>query len=170
MGRFLLQSPNLPQGAAFYYPDTKPCQGVFIVFILALFGLSVKALCYTFFMARKLQIQPLLSPLSAAQIGRNLAAIRKSRGLTQTQLAELIGIRQRLVSDYEIGSTSISAEMISRFCHALHCSASDIITVESAQEKTSLRLMKRMNAIDALPETTKKYVIKFLDDTIKANI
>ena len=120
-------------------------------------------------MARKLQLQPILSPVSATQIGKNLAAVRKSNGLTQTQLAELIGIRQRLVSDYEIGRTSISAEMISRFCCALNCSASDIINVESSQKKPSLRIIKRMNAIEALPEATKKHILKTLDDSIKAN-
>ena len=118
-------------------------------------------------MARKLQARPIISPLSAVQIGSKLANIRKARGLTQTQLAELIGIRQRLVSDYEIGRTSISAEMISRFCYALNCSASDIITTEPSQEETSLRLSKRLHRIETLPTNQQKVLLQTIDRFIK---
>ena len=118
-------------------------------------------------MARKLQTKPLVSPLTAVQIGTNLANIRKARGFTQARLAELIGIKQRLVSDYEIGRTSISAEMLSRFCYALRCSASDIITTEPSQEETNLRLSKRIHCIETLPINQQKVLLKTIDSFIK---
>jgi transcriptional regulator with XRE-family HTH domain len=118
-------------------------------------------------MARKLQVQPLVSPLSAKQIGNKLATIRRSKGFTQTQLAQLIGIRQRLVSDYETGRTSISAEMLSRFCYTLKCSASDIITVKFSKEKTNLRLSKRFHRIENLSLNHQKVLLQTIDNYIK---
>ena len=106
-------------------------------------------------------------PPITCNIGKRLADIRKSKGLTQTQLAELIGIKQYMVSEYEIGRSTISADMLARFCRALRCSSDDVFDLP--KEKTTLRLVKRMNAIEELPENTKKYIIKVLDDTISAN-
>jgi transcriptional regulator with XRE-family HTH domain len=116
-------------------------------------------------MGRKLK-NP-LPQVNMGNIGKQLADIRKSKGFTQTQLANLIGINQRLVSDYELGRVALSADMLARFCHVLRCSSDDIFNLPKA--KTNLRLVKRMNEINKLPENTKKYIIKVLDDTISAN-
>jgi len=119
-------------------------------------------------MGQKLKTQ--LPPVTADNIGKQLASIRKSKGLTQTQLADLIGIKQRLVSEYETGRAGISAEMLARFCRALRCSSDALfnLSYEIPKEKTSLRLVKRMNAIDALPEATKKYILKTIDNALAA--
>lgn len=103
-------------------------------------------------------------------IGKRIAGIRKSKGFTQTQIADLIGINQHLVSYYETGRVAITADMLARFCAALKCSADDIIDVSSEipKAKTSLRLVKRMNAIDALPEATKKRILKTIDVALEA--
>ena len=105
-------------------------------------------------------------PPAIDNIGKQLAAIRKSRGLTQTQLADIIGIKQYLVSDYEVGRLALSADMFARFCMALRCSADDVFDLPKGKNK--LRLVKRMNAIDALPENTKKYILRTLDTALKA--
>jgi len=112
-----------------------------------------------------------LPPLPAANIGRRLADIRKSKGLTQTQLADLIGINQRLVSDYETGRLALSADMLARFGMALRCSLDTFfdLSFEIPKEKTSLRLVKRMNAIDAMPEHIKKHILQVIDISIRAN-
>ena len=116
-------------------------------------------------MGRKLK-NP-LPQVNMGNIGKQLADIRKSKGFTQTQLANLIGINQRLVSDYELGRVALSADMLARFCHVLRCSSDDIFNLPKA--KTNLRLVKRMNAIDALPEATKKHVLKTIDIALEAN-
>jgi hypothetical protein len=54
----------------------------------------------------------------------------------------------------------------------LHASADQILGIrpsKTAVKEVSLRLAKRMNAIEALPEVTKKHILKTLDDSIKAN-
>jgi len=53
------------------------------------------------------------------RIGNLLAGSRLKAGLTQAQLAEKLGIRQNMVSDYERGRRTYSDAMAARLCNAL---------------------------------------------------
>ena len=53
------------------------------------------------------------------RIGNLLAGARLKAGLTQAQLAERLGIRQNMVSDYEHGRRSYSDIMAKRLSKAL---------------------------------------------------
>ncbi len=53
------------------------------------------------------------------RIGNLLAGARLKAGLTQAELAEKLGIRQNMVSDYERGRRTYSGAMASRLSKAL---------------------------------------------------
>jgi len=53
------------------------------------------------------------------RIGNLLAGARLKAGLTQAQLAETMGIRQNMVSDYEHGRRTYSDAMAKRFSKTL---------------------------------------------------
>lgn len=53
------------------------------------------------------------------RVGNLLAGARLKAGLTQAQLAEKLGIRQSMVSDYERGRRTYSDAMARRFSEAL---------------------------------------------------
>ncbi len=53
------------------------------------------------------------------RVGNLLAGARLKAGLTQAQLAEKLGIRQNMVSDYERGRRKLSDAMASRLCKVL---------------------------------------------------
>ena len=54
------------------------------------------------------------------RIGNLLAGARLKAGLTQTQLAEQLGIRQNMVSDYERGRRTYSDAMANRLSNVLN--------------------------------------------------
>jgi ribosome-binding protein aMBF1 (putative translation factor) len=54
------------------------------------------------------------------RVGNLLAGARLKAGLTQAQLAEKLGIRQSMVSDYECGRRSYSDAMAKRLSEALN--------------------------------------------------
>ena len=54
------------------------------------------------------------------RVGNLLAGARLKAGLTQAQLAERLGIRQGMVSDYECGRRSYSDAMAKRLSDALN--------------------------------------------------
>ena len=53
------------------------------------------------------------------RVGNLLAGARLKAGLTQTELAEKLGIRQNMVSDYERGRRPLSDAMAKRLCNVL---------------------------------------------------
>ena len=59
----------------------------------------------------------------ASPFGERLVAIRKARGLTQTELAERIGSTQRSLSYYEVRAEYPPAEVVVRLASALRVSA-----------------------------------------------
>lgn len=102
-------------------------------------------------------------------IGENTSRIRKSRGLTQIELGELIGINQYQISDYEIGRLHLSDEMIIRFAKALKTSSDEILGLKDSEiEKPSLRLTKRLVKIETLSEADQKSLLKTIDMFLKA--
>jgi transcriptional regulator with XRE-family HTH domain len=117
-------------------------------------------------MARKLK-NPL--PPVTCNIGKRLADVRKVKGLTQTQLADLIGVKQYLISDYEVGRLALSADMLTRFCSALKYSADAIIGLkpESNIEKHNLRLSRRIKSIEQLPANQQKALLQNIDMFLK---
>ena len=147
----------------------KPCQGLFIVFIICYHNIFVKYLWYITYMPRpRKQPLPIIESSSDA-IGHRLAKIRKSKGLTQIQLAEKIGINQYQISDYETGRLHLADEMIIRMAKALSTSSDSILGLnESSLETPSLKLVKRLQKIENLPQNEQKALLKNIDMYLKA--
>jgi transcriptional regulator with XRE-family HTH domain len=121
-------------------------------------------------MARPLKEAPQIESIDAVLIGKRIAGLRKKRGLTQGQLAELIGISQMLISKYEIGRVKLSAEMLYRFAKALKTSSDTILSLKeekSEMEIPSLKLIKRMNEMEKLPPADLKMLLRNIDIFIR---
>jgi len=98
--------------------------------------------------------------------------LRKSKGLSQEALADLIGISRKQVSDYELGRARPNDEVLARFALALETSADSILGLDDldlADSSQSLRFTRRIRELDQLPEAKKKAILKTLDDLIRAN-
>ena len=63
----------------------------------------------------------------AASIGKRIREARRSRGMTQVQLAEAAGISASHMGDIETGRSSFSVEVLQKICRALHVSADSIL-------------------------------------------
>ena len=57
--------------------------------------------------------------MQSNRIGNLLSAARLKANLSQSQLAEKLGIRQNMISDYERGKRRLSHEMAERIAHTL---------------------------------------------------
>jgi ribosome-binding protein aMBF1 (putative translation factor) len=58
--------------------------------------------------------------MQSNRIGNLLAGARLKANLTQAQLAEKLGIRQNMISDYERGKRRLSQSMAKRIARILH--------------------------------------------------
>lgn len=105
-------------------------------------------------------------------IQQNLIKYRKLKGLTQQELADLIGLSRSAVAGIESGKNKIYGETLARTAKVLDVSLDELAgltTGASEAEAPSLRLMRRVSEIDKLPESKKKAILKTLDDLIRAN-
>ncbi len=59
-------------------------------------------------------------------LGRNIQRLRRARGYTQQQLAEMVGISTNYLSDIERGKNSARIDKLVAVINALGCSADDI--------------------------------------------
>lgn len=116
-----------------------------------------------------------LTPIDAdkEQLGQRLARVRKERGLTQVELAERTGVIQVLISDYERGRLRLTAEMAVRFAEALGVTTDELLRAtrkSTAQngKKPSLKLVRRMEQIEALPTYQQRALLMTIDTFISA--
>ena len=118
-------------------------------------------------MARRSNLK--LPPLNLGHetFGPRLARLRKERGYTQIELAAKIGITQALVTDYERDKMRMYVEMAIRFSKALDVSIDELILGAKAPvrlgNKLSLKIVRRLQRIEHLPEPQQKTLLKSID-------
>jgi len=106
------------------------------------------------------------------EIAERLKKARKRKGLTQAELADLIGVTREAIAAYESGRVRLLDEIIVRFSVALNVSADELLglkDVKDASDQVSLRITRRMKDLQSLAEPRKKAILKTLDDLISAN-
>ena len=60
-------------------------------------------------------------------MGVKIKETRKKRGLTQKQLAELLGVKQQNISDWERGERSPSIKNLKKLAEILNCQIDDLV-------------------------------------------
>ena len=60
-------------------------------------------------------------------MGKKIKAMRIKRGLTQKQLAELLGVKQQNISDWERGERSPSVKNLKKMAEILNCQIDDLV-------------------------------------------
>ena len=64
------------------------------------------------------------------EFGNRLRQLRKDRKLTQQQLAELIGVKNSVISFYEVGERIPSPDILRKLALALHVTADYLLGIE----------------------------------------
>jgi transcriptional regulator with XRE-family HTH domain len=66
----------------------------------------------------------------AGLVGRNIARMRKVRGLTQQELADSVSVTRKTINSYENGSGSLTLETLRTIANALGMTESELIATE----------------------------------------
>lgn len=115
-----------------------------------------------------------VKPSSA--FGQRLMDIRGARGLTQIQLAHVIGSTQRAVSRYETVAEFPPAGVLVALAKALDVSTDDLLGLakpkkkspEPKEEPEIRRLWKKFQLVMALPEKDRRAVIRLVNSLVSA--
>lgn len=60
--------------------------------------------------------------------------LRQSKGLTQTQLAERLGVKKSIISAYETDSRPPSLDMLIKYAREFHVSADYLLDMETTKK------------------------------------
>ena len=112
---------------------------------------------------------------AATEFGRRLTELRQSRGLTQTQLAQVIGATQRVISRLETIAEHPTVPVLVELARALKVSADELLGLKSppkveapVQLPEERRLWKKLRQVAALPERDQRAVLRIIDSAALA--
>lgn len=102
--------------------------------------------------------------ISSKEIGNKLRELRNRRGLTQEQLAELVGVTFQQIQKYENGSNRLNTDKLQIMAQALGIPISAFIEADSHDERLlSDQEMELIRSFRALPSSeVREFVIKSL--------
>jgi transcriptional regulator with XRE-family HTH domain len=100
-------------------------------------------------------------------IGIQMVRLRKSKGLSQQELAKAVDTSREMIGKYEREEVVPSVEMAKKIAEALEVTLDFLVDQDSlaAVDKNTL---KRMKELGQLPEEDKEHIFYTLDNLIKA--
>ena len=105
-----------------------------------------------------------------ARIGARLKAARLARGLEQKALAAQLGMDQSVLSRYERGVLRLPSSLLAQLARALKISTDEILGLKDVKTGVVVRdrrFLKRLPAIDALPERQKDALLTTIDGLLR---
>lgn len=113
-----------------------------------------------------------LDTKAPATFGDRLASLRTSRGLTQTQLGNAIGVSKRVVAYYETDGGQPPGAMLPQLAQALSVTIDELLAVKPIRKIESpkiARLMNRLRKVADLSPTDQRAVLKYIDSLHREN-
>lgn len=102
-------------------------------------------------------------------LGGRIAATRKAQGLTQIQLAALLGIAQQTLAHYEVGRLRLPASMLPVLAEGLKVSVEELVGQSSPRghkRGPASRLAQQVERISQLPLSKQRFVMELLDTVL----
>jgi len=106
--------------------------------------------------------------------GKRLLELRKVRGLTQVELAELTGSTQRAISYYENEASFPPAAAVIVLAKALYVTTDELLGLEQREtgpletDPQLRRMWKRFQRVSSLPERDQRAVIRLINSLAAA--
>jgi len=87
-----------------------------------------------------------MTPLAIYNVAMRAAQIRRQLGLTQAELAQMIGVEQPTISRLEAGSDAVTLRLLKQVAEALHVSVAELFLDErEAQEQALLDVYRALS-------------------------
>lgn len=112
------------------------------------------------------QRRKFVAPVDDKAISRRLAEIRRSRGLTQVDLAAKLGLNQPLVSQYERGEIRMHGSLVAAFAKALRVSSDELLGLQPSKGNglpKDRRFLRRLEKIESLSRRDKQALLRTID-------
>jgi len=105
--------------------------------------------------------------LSHDKIGERIRAIRRERGMTQSELAKILDTHFTNVSQIERGLRGVTVQQLVKLAKALNVTPNEIL-LNGKQASPALsvrrsRILRRLQRLEELPQAEQKAILKILD-------
>lgn len=104
------------------------------------------------------------------QLGARIAQLRKDRGLTQVQLAEVLELTQQMIASYEVGRRRVPVSLLPAIADALAISIEELIgrppARASAKRGPAPKLQQQIERIGQLPKAQQRFVMQMLETVL----
>ena len=105
--------------------------------------------------------------------GDILTKLRKSRGLTQQQLAEMLNVSRRVISYYEGETKYPPTHLIAPLSKALKVSSDELLGIKKIKDTLDNKhaaLWRKLKVLETFSEKDKKAVLQFIEVIADKNI
>jgi transcriptional regulator with XRE-family HTH domain len=98
-------------------------------------------------------------------IGERMARLRRERGITQVELAEILGVAQPMISAYENGGLRLHGELIVELTKILDVSADQILGLKEIKNGTAKngRLLRKLQQLELLPRRDQQALMRTIE-------
>lgn len=102
--------------------------------------------------------------------GQRLAALRKTAGYTQQELADELDVTRRVIAYYEGETEYPPAALLPELAKVLNVSADTLLGMKPIKKvpKSDSRLLRRIKQIEKLPTKEKRQLVQVIDTYLKA--
>jgi len=103
------------------------------------------------------------------RLGRRVAELRKTRDITQVQIAEHLGVSQQTVNAYETGYRRIPVSALSPLARYLGVSLDELVgeTAQANKRGPTPKLQRQIEQVRQLPRAKQRFVIEMLDTVLQ---
>lgn len=108
------------------------------------------------------------------ELGRRIAERRKAVGLTQVQLAEVMGVAQQTLAHYEAGRLRLLVGALPTLADQLGVTVEELVGASQAKRVSGKRgpqpkIAQQLERIQALPAAEQRAISKVLDSVLAAH-
>lgn len=104
---------------------------------------------------------------SLETVKQNIIALRKKKGLTQTELGRKMGVSQRVVTYYENEAMNISWDAITSFAKALEIPTRKLLEAsdenEAPDRQVPKALQKKLSLVARFSPADQQYIAKMIE-------
>ncbi|WP_299945287.1 helix-turn-helix transcriptional regulator [uncultured Microbulbifer sp.] len=104
-------------------------------------------------------------------LGQRISQYRKDQGLTQVQLAEILGIAQQTMAHYEGGNLRVAVSLLRPLATTLGASFEELIEGSASAVKKkrgpASTLQRQIEQIGLMPRSKQRFISEMLEALIK---
>ena len=102
------------------------------------------------------------------QLGSRMAELRKAAGITQVQMAALLGVSQQTVNSWEVGRRRVPVSALPSIARTLAVSIEELIGEEPRPGKRgpTPKLQQQLERIGQLPKQQQRVLMQMIDGVL----